>query len=248
MADCEHPHDCTPGPFERFLKQSSVYREFLDAAGPDPSEIADPQAAANRPGDDHRGGVCADLAVDHARFVLTMETENRAYHFVTLVFPSRARGLETDDLHGCVRRVIDAAYPQRGLTPQVALIRDGSEVRLDLTKYWDGAWYERSLADPALSVVIYYLHLQHGVPTSPFLEGAAPQPDLMYGFLPAGGDSREFIRMSYLQARHISVDLATALLTRHKDAAEANRDVAGEQLAQQIRNVCKAHAPRSLHL
>jgi hypothetical protein len=74
----------------------------------------------------------------------------------------------------------------------------------------------------------------------------APQPDLMYGFLAAGGDSREFIRMSYLQARHMSTDLATALLTRHKAGAGGNPRAAAEALAQQIRAVCKAHAPRPL--
>jgi hypothetical protein len=246
MADAEGQQHTKAGPFEQFLQQSAVYREFLECSGTDQSEVADAQAMAGLRSDGPPARLCVDLEIARARLAMTLDVANRSHPSATIVFPSRTSCLELGDLHRCIRRVIDAAYPRRGLTPQVALVANGSETRLDLASYWDGALYESALADSSLTAVIYYLQIQHSLARVPLLNLGSTLPDLMYGFMPAYDESREFISISYLQARHISVDLVSVLLSRHRDYVEGDLLADAEQLAEQIRAICKAHAPQMI--
>jgi hypothetical protein len=244
MVSCDGHQNSQPGPFERFLQQSSVYREFLEDSGADQPEAADDQAGKSLAdeGDHHKPS--ADLQIARARFAITLEVADYAHPSATLVFPSRASRLEPDDLHHCIRRVLDAAYPDRRFTPQVALIHNGSETRLDLANYWDGALYERALAHSSLAAVIYYLQIPSPLPRVSALDLRSSAPDLMYGFVPAYDESREFISISYLQAQYIGVDLVSALLSRHKEYVDADPLADAEDLAGQIRAFCKVHAPQ----
>ncbi|HEY7064653.1 MAG TPA: hypothetical protein VII06_24480, partial [Chloroflexota bacterium] len=191
------------GPFERFLKQSRVYREFVEVTGAEPPESATAQAAGNLPELDSTGNVCVDLEVAGARFATSLDLSERGQPSVSLAFPSRVSRLEADDLQRCVRRVIDAAYPQRGLAPQVALLHNDTETRLDLAKYWDGAFYESALRESSPSAVIFYVEIQPPLPSAHLLAHGPTLPDLMYAFMPAYDDARELISLSYPQARHI---------------------------------------------
>jgi len=128
----------------------------------------------------------------------------------------------------------------------VALVGNGSEIRLDLAKYWDGAVYESALVEDSLSAVIYYLEIHTPLSMAPFPKHHPGQPDFMYGFIPSGVDSREFITMSYLSASHVDAELVAAFLQRHREYLDDALLADAKTLAQQIRDVCKAHAPRSL--
>jgi hypothetical protein len=65
--------------------------------------------------------------------------------------------------------------------------------------------------------------------------------------MPAYDDARELISLSYPQARHIGADLVAALLKRHRDYTTGDLAADAESLAQQLRDLCKAHAPLSLY-
>ena len=230
------------GPFDRFLSQSPVYREFLEASGTEMPESAGPRAAGELPGA-NAGRLCVELEIGGARFTTSLDAADRARPSVTLAIPSRVSRPEADDLQRCVRRVVEAAYPQRGLTPHVALVVDGGEVRLDLAKYWDGARYESVLRDSSPTAVIFCVQIVSPLPPFAALAQGPAAPDLMYAFLPAPDDPRELVSLSYQQARYVGADLAAALLQRHRQYTAADLAADAESLAQQLRDFCKAHAP-----
>jgi len=246
MTDRERHQNDQAGPFEQFLRESAVYRAFLEEPSSDSCDMANVPVADSPAVKAHESKWCIDLEIGRARFAMALDLADPSQPSATITFPSQIYRLELDDLHHCVRRIIDAAYPQRGLTPLVALIENGSETRLDLAKYWDGALYERAITNPSLSAAIFYVQIQHSLPGAQLFKSAPAHPDLVYGFMPACGDSREFISISYLHARHISVDLGSAFLPRHRDYREGDLPADAQRLAQQIRSACKAHTPRTL--
>lgn|SRR5579884_1775196 len=61
MADFDSHQNGQPGPFEQFLQQSSVYREFVEASGPADCEIVNAQAEDHSAAEEYDDKLCVDL-------------------------------------------------------------------------------------------------------------------------------------------------------------------------------------------
>lgn len=237
------------GSIEQFLSdvlKSQTYKEFVQnaenlPAPEDPPNLAQPRLLTQ----DGDNKFSYDLSVSTAHFLMSLDT-SLMNSKVGISYPSRLTQIDHNEIHPLVTGLIDTAYPRGGYTPSVALIGNGREVRLDLSKYWDGKTYELSVGNRSLSAVIYYLNFSYNMPSGLSSMGSR-SPDFMYAFTRTGSGWQEFIQMPYSHAQY-GKELAAEILPRNSGYLGDNLSEDSENLAQQMREACLAHPPKTLRL